>query len=99
MRVARSLTLTLKQEGEELTGTYSAPGVRQKVSGAVNGKNVSFNVSVTNNVGERIIVRFTGEVLSSGKMEGTVTLDLKSFFNAAERELGPAKINREFGWR
>src|SRR6266545_3741046 len=30
-----NLTLTLKQEGEEVTGTYSAPGVRQKVSGAV----------------------------------------------------------------
>jgi len=33
MRVAGSPTLTLKQEGEEVTGTYSAPGVRQKVSG------------------------------------------------------------------
>ena len=82
-----------------MTGTYSAPGVRQKVSGAVKGKNVSFSDAVTNNVGEQITPRFTGEVLSSGKMEGTVTLDLKSFFKAAERGPAPAKINREFGWR
>ena len=58
---------------------------------------MSFNVSVTNNVGERITGRFTGEVLSSGRMEGTVTYDLKSFFDVTETRLGPAKSKREFG--
>lgn len=90
-----NLTLTLKQEGEAVTGTYSAPGVRQKVSGAVKEKNTSFSVAVTNNVGEQITARFRGEVLSSGKMEGTVTLDLKSFFNATETGRGPAKSKGE----
>ena len=94
-----NLTLTLKQEGEDVTGTYSAPGVRQKVSGAVKGKSVSFSVAVTNNVGEQITARFTGEVLSSGKMEGTVTYNPKSFFDVKEIGRGPAKSKGEFDKR
>jgi hypothetical protein len=92
-----NLSFTLKQEGEKVAGTYTAPRGRQKVSGTVKGKDVSFNISVTNNVGERISGRFTGEVLSSSKMEGTVTYDLKSFFDVTETRLGPARSKGEFG--
>ncbi len=94
------LTLTLKQEGEKVTGTFSGLGGLQKVSGVVKGKDVSFSVAVTNNAGEQITASFKGEVPSSSRMEGKVAFDLKSSFNVTGP--GPARINREFGksdWR
>src|SRR6266542_3953051 len=53
-------------------------------------------IAVTNNVGEQITARFAGEVLSSGKMEGTVTLDLTSILKVTETGRGPAKSKGEF---
>lgn len=72
-----------------MTGTYSSPDVRHKVSGAVKGNGVSFSAAVTNNAGEKITARFTGEILSPSKMEGTVTFDPQSFFNGTG--IGPAR--------
>ncbi|MCW5559380.1 MAG: hypothetical protein KIT22_16315 [Verrucomicrobiae bacterium] len=76
-----SLTLMLKQDGEKVTGTLSGLGDLQKVSGDVKGKEVLLSVAMTNNDGEQITARFTGEVPSSGKMEGTFTFDPKGLFN------------------
>ncbi|MCI0541304.1 MAG: hypothetical protein L0Z50_39395 [Verrucomicrobiales bacterium] len=90
-----NLGLSLQQEGEKVAGTYSAPKGRQKVSGTLKGNDVSFSVALTNDVGERITGRFTGELLSSGKMEGTVTYDAKTFFDVAETRLGPAKSKED----
>ena len=91
-----NLSFSLQQEGEKVAGIYSAPKGRQKVSGTMKGRDVSFSVAVTNNIGERITGRFTGELLSSGKMEGTVTYDANSFFDVAEARFGPAKSKGEF---
>jgi hypothetical protein len=85
-----NLTFTLKQEGEKVTGAFSGLGGRQKVSGTVKGEKVSLSAAVTNNVGEQITARFNGEVLSSSKMEGTVTFDPKSSFSVTGT--GPKRI-------
>ena len=66
---------SIRYTGGDDRSTYAL----KRVSGPAKGKDVSFSVAAANNVGEQITARFTGEVLSSGKMEGTVTLDLKSF--------------------
>ena len=76
-----------------MAGTYFAPRGRQKVSRVVDGNDVSLSVAATNKSGERITGRLTGEVLSTEKMEGTVTYDFTRFFDAAETRLGPAKSN------
>jgi len=77
-----SLTLTLKQDGEKVTGTLSGLGDLQKVSGDVKGKDVLLSVSLIRDDGERITARFTGEVPSPGKMEGSLTFDSQRLFNA-----------------
>ena len=91
-----NLTFVLKQEGEKVTGTYSAPGGRQKLTGTVKGKDVSFSVAVTNNAGEQITAHFTGEVPSPSKVEGTVTFDPRSLFNVtgtSPKRMGAAGQN------
>jgi hypothetical protein len=91
-----NLSFSFHQTGEQVAGTYFAPKGRQKVSGTLKGKNLSFCVAVTNNIGERITGRFTGELLSSEKIKGTVTFDAKSFVDIAETKLSPAKSKGEF---
>jgi len=64
-------TFTFKQDGENLTGTYSGPLGDQKVTGIVKGAQaVSFDVAA----GDRISVKvtYTGTIESQTKMSGTV---------------------------
>jgi hypothetical protein len=66
-------TLTLKQDGETLTGTYSSQVFgEQKVSGTVKGNAITFGFTAAVE-GNTIKVTYTGTVESTS-MKGKVTL-------------------------
>jgi hypothetical protein len=66
-------TMTFKQEGEKLTGTYEGQLGKAALSGSVKGQDIRF--SFTGNVeGQAVEVVYQGTVESATKMKGTVDL-------------------------
>jgi hypothetical protein len=66
-------TLTLKQDGETLTGTYSSQVFgEQKVTGSIKGNSITFGFSASLE-GTNVKVTYTGTV-DKATMKGKVTL-------------------------
>jgi hypothetical protein len=66
-------SVTLKQDGETLTGTYSSQVFgEQKVTGSIKGSNITFGFSASLE-GTNVKVTYTGTV-DKAAMKGTVTL-------------------------
>jgi hypothetical protein len=66
-------TLTLQQEGERLTGTYSSQVFgEQKVTGSIKGNSITFAFTAAIE-GNNITVTYTGTV-DAAAMKGKVTL-------------------------
>jgi hypothetical protein len=71
---ASSPSVTLKQEGEKLTGHYSSQLVGEApVTGTVKGQNIEFSVSVDVQ-GTKLVLRYAGTVEGSNSMKGTLSL-------------------------
>lgn len=67
-------TLTLKQEGERLSGHYSSSNLGEaELEGTVKGREISFGFTATVQ-GAAIAVTYTGTVESAGSMKGSVNL-------------------------
>jgi hypothetical protein len=65
-------TFVFKQAGEKLTGTCSGPLGTADVTGTVKGDSAAFAFTGKNNQGEPITVDYTGKIVSTTKMTGTV---------------------------
>lgn len=74
---ARS-TYVLKQGGEKVTGSYSGLGGPATVTGTVRSTDVVLSVTVKNSGGDPITARFSGKLVSSTRMAGTVTFAVDS---------------------
>src|SRR5436190_17666873 len=67
-------TVTLKQEGEKLTGHYSSQNLGEAdLTGTVKGQDVKFSFSADAQ-GTSITVTYTGTVENKDSMKGTVDL-------------------------
>src|SRR5437870_5303425 len=67
-------TVTLKQDGETLTGHYSSQNFgEQELTGTVKGNDVKFSFSADAQ-GTQLSVTYTGTVKSKDSMEGTVDI-------------------------
>lgn len=67
-------TVTLKQDGEKLTGTYESPrlGVRQ-IEGTIKGRDVRFVLS-GGGTGDSPVLTFTGVVVGTDEMKGDLDM-------------------------
>ena len=71
---ARSVKVTLKADGDALTGSVSGEGYGEKeFSGKADGDNVSWEVSVPSPMGGDITLSFSG-VVSGDELSGNVQL-------------------------
>jgi hypothetical protein len=62
--------LTLKQDGQKLTGTIAGPrGGEAPLTGTISGNNITFSVTVTTDV----TIQYTGTV-SGDSMKGSLTV-------------------------
>jgi len=69
-----SPTVTLKQEGEKLTGQYSSQLAGEApVTGTVKGQNVEFTIAVDIQ-GTQLQLRYSGTIESNTSMKGTLSL-------------------------
>jgi hypothetical protein len=69
-----SPTVTLKQEGEKLTGHYSSQNLGEAdLTGTVKGQEITFSFSADAQ-GTPLTVTYTGTVESKDSMKGTVDL-------------------------
>jgi hypothetical protein len=67
-------TLTLKQEGETLSGHYSSATLGEaELKGTVKGQNIDFGFTATVQ-GTAIDVTYTGTIESNSSMKGTINL-------------------------
>jgi len=67
-------TVTLKQDGEKLTGHYSSQNFgEQELTGTVKGNDIKFSFNADAQ-GTQLAVTYTGTVKSKDSMEGTVDL-------------------------
>jgi hypothetical protein len=66
-------TITLKQDGEKLTGHYSGQLGEADLTGTVKGQDVSFKFSVDAQ-GTNLDIAYTGTVESKDAMKGKVSL-------------------------
>jgi hypothetical protein len=67
-------TVTLKQEGEKLTGHYSSQNLGEAdLTGTVKGQEITFSFSADAQ-GTPLTVSYTGTVESKDSMKGTVDL-------------------------
>ena len=67
-------TVTLKQDGEKLTGHYSSQNFgEQELTGTVKGSDVKFSFNADAQ-GTQVPVTYTGTVKSKDSMEGTVDI-------------------------
>ena len=67
-------TVTLKQEGEKLTGHYSSQNLGEaELNGTVKGQDVKFSFSADAQ-GTAITVTYTGTIENKDSMKGTVDL-------------------------
>jgi len=67
-------TVTLKQDGEKLTGHYSSATLGEAdLTGTVKGKAIEFSFS-TDAVGTPLTVKYTGTVESKDELKGAVDL-------------------------
>jgi hypothetical protein len=64
-------TFVFKQEGENLSGSYSGPLGEQKVTGTVKGDKAVFGFEFERE-GQTIKATYTGKIESPAKMTGTV---------------------------
>jgi len=64
-------TFVFKQEGENLTGTYSGPVGEHKVTGIVKGNQAVFGFEFKNE-DQTVKATYTGTIESQTKMTGTV---------------------------
>jgi hypothetical protein len=64
-------TFVFKQDGENLTGTYTGPLGEQKVSGIVKGTQAVFGFEFKNE-DQTVKATYTGTIESQTKMSGTV---------------------------
>lgn len=67
-------TVTLKQDGEKLTGTYESPrlGVRQ-IEGTIKGRDVRF-VLANGEGGDSPVLTFIGVVVGTNEMKGELDM-------------------------
>jgi hypothetical protein len=65
--------LTLKQDGQNLTGTLSGGRGDAPVTGTIKGNAITFSVSRTNQNGDTMKTDYTGTV-SGASMKGTVNM-------------------------
>jgi len=65
-------TFVLKQDGEKVSGAYSGPLHEANITGTVKGDTAVISVAGTNNQGEPLTVTYTGKIVSSTKMTGTL---------------------------
>ncbi len=67
-------TVTLKQDGEKITGTYESPrlGVRQ-IEGTIKGRDVRFVLS-GGGTGDSPVLTFTGVVVGTDEMKGDLDM-------------------------
>lgn len=67
-------TVTLKQEGEKLTGHYSSPTLGEAdLTGTVKGQQIQFSFTA-NAQGTSLEVKYSGTVESKDALKGTVDL-------------------------
>jgi hypothetical protein len=62
---------TLKQDGEQLTGTYTGLFGKANVGGTVRGEKIEFQFKVDIE-GQSMVVKYSGVVESPTRMKGTV---------------------------
>ena len=66
-------TITLKQDGEKLTGHYSGQLGEADLTGTVKGQNVSFNFTVDAQ-GNNLVCTYTGTVEGKDALKGKVNI-------------------------
>lgn len=66
-------TFTFKQDGENLTGTYSGQLGEAKVTGRAQGDAVEFSFEAAPG-GETIVAKYKGRLESNGALKGTVDI-------------------------
>ena len=68
-----SPTLTLKQEGEKLTGTYKGQFGEAPLTGTVKGADIKFVIKVSAQ-GQDLTITYTGKIETKDSMKGTAAL-------------------------
>jgi len=63
-------TFVFKQDGENLTGTYTGMLGKAEVTGTVKGDKIEFQFEVSSE-GQKFTVRYTGMIESPTQMKGT----------------------------
>lgn len=64
-------TFVFKQDGENLTGTYSGQLGEAKVTGTVKGDAIQFQFEVSPG-GDKILAKYSGKLEGSTKMKGEI---------------------------